>query len=93
VWLGVVSLCLVQCVDVLGVTVVVAALPAMLADLRAPAVAASLIAAGYAMFFGGLLMVGARLGDRFRHRRIILAGLAVLAAAAVVGATAGRWPR
>lgn len=41
VWLGVVSLCLVQFVDVLGVTVVVTALPAMLADLRAPPDAAS----------------------------------------------------
>jgi hypothetical protein len=59
---GVVSLCLVQFVDVLGVTVIVTALPAMLADLRAPAGAASLISAGYAMFFGGLLMLGARLG-------------------------------
>ena len=72
VWLGVVSLCLVQFVDVLGVTVMVTALPAMLADLHASAAAASLISTGYAMFFGGLLMLGARLGDRFGHRRIIL---------------------
>ena len=89
VWLGVVSLCLVQFVDVLGVTVVVTALPAMLADLRAPPDAASLISTGYAMFFGGLLMLGARLGDRFGHRRVILTSLAVFAVAAVVGATAG----
>src|ERR1700761_8433433 len=86
--LGVASLCLVQFVDVLGVTVVVTALPAMLADLRAPAGAASLISTGYAMCFGGLLMLGARLGDRRGHRRVILAGLAVFAAAAVLGATA-----
>jgi MFS family permease len=49
---------------------------------------ASLISAGYAMFFGGLLMLGARLGDRAGHRRIILTGLALFALAAVVGATA-----
>lgn len=85
---GVVSLCLVQFVDVLGVTVIVTALPAMLADLRAPADAASLISAGYAMFFGGLLMLGARLGDRIGHRRIIFTGLAIFAIAAAVGATA-----
>jgi len=85
---GVVSLCLVQFVDVLGVTVIVTALPAMLADLRAPAGAASLISAGYAMFFGGLLMLGARLGDRIGHRRIIFTGLAIFAIAAAVGATA-----
>src|SRR5690348_5596279 len=88
VWLGVVSLCLVQFVDVLGVTVVVTALPAMLAGLRAPADAAGLISAGYAMFFGGLLMLGARLGDRFGPRRTIVTGLAIFAVAAVVGATA-----
>src|SRR6201997_2924974 len=88
VWLGVVSLCLVQFVDVLGVTVMVTALPAMLADLRASADAAGLISTGYAMFFGGLLMLGARLGDRFGHRRIILTGLAIFTVAAVVGATA-----
>jgi MFS family permease len=78
----------VQFVDVLGVTVVVTALPAMLTDLDASADAGSLIATGYAMFFGGLLMFGARLGDRFGHRRIVLAGLVVLAVAAVVAATA-----
>ena len=86
--LGVVSLCLVQFVDVLGVTVMVTALPAMLADLRASVDAASLISTGYAMFFGGLLMFGARLGGRYGHRRIIFTGLAIFAVAAVAGATA-----
>jgi MFS family permease len=85
---GVASLCLVQFVDVTGVTVVVTALPDMLADLRATASAGSLVATGYSMFFGGLLMLGARLGDRFGHRRMILLSLAVFAAAAVVAATA-----
>jgi MFS family permease len=88
VWLGVVSLCLVQFVDVLGVTVMVTALPAMLSDLHTSPDAASLISTGYAMFFGGLLMFGARLGDRFGHRRIIFTGLAIFTVAAVVGATA-----
>ncbi|MGH3153228.1 MAG: MFS transporter [Streptosporangiaceae bacterium] len=82
------ALCSVQFVDVLGVTVVVTALPRMLADLRAPASAGSLISGGYAMFFGGLLMLGARLGDRFGHRRTIIASLAVFALAALLGAVA-----
>jgi MFS family permease len=86
--LGVASLCLIQFIDVLGVTVVVTALPAMLSDLGASSDAGSLIATGYAMFFGGLLMFGARLGDRFGHRRVIIAGLAVFAVAAAVAATA-----
>src|SRR6266568_8946199 len=60
--LAITALCAVQFVDVLGVTVVVTALPRMLADLRAPASSGSLVSGGYAMFFGGLLMLGARLG-------------------------------
>jgi MFS family permease len=83
--LAIAALCSVQFADVLGVTVVVTALPRMLADLRAPASSASLVAGGYALFFSGLLMLGARLGDRFGHRRVIIASLAVLA-----GGSAGR---
>src|ERR1700744_4346334 len=81
-------LCSGQVADGLGVTVVVPALPTMLADLHAPASAGPLVAAGYAMFFGGLLMLGARLGDRLGHRRVILASLVVFAAGAAVAATA-----
>ncbi len=81
-------LCLVQVVDVLGVTVVVAALPAMLADLNAPASAATPLATGYAMFFGGLLMLGSRLGDRYGHRRIVMVGLVAFGAASLMAATA-----
>jgi MFS family permease len=86
--LAVAALCLVQFIDVLGVTVVVTALPAMLASLHSSSASSTLVATGYAMFFGGLLMLGARLGDRFGHRRTILAGLAVLAVGGVVAATA-----
>jgi MFS family permease len=87
--LAITALCSVQFVDVLGVTVVVTALPRMLADLNAPASAGSLVSGGYAIFFGGLLMLGARLGDRLGHRRTITASLAVFAAGALLGAMAG----
>lgn len=81
-------MCLLQFVDVLGVTVVVTALPRMLVDLHAPASSGGLVVTGYAAAFGGLLMFGARLGDRFGHRRAIVVSLVVLAGASVVGATA-----
>jgi MFS family permease len=84
---AVAALCLVQFMDVLGVTVVVTALPAMLSSLHADQSASTLIATGYAMFFGGLLMLGARLGDRYGHRRTILVSLGVFAAGAAVAAT------
>jgi MFS family permease len=81
-------LCLIQFVDVLGVTVVVIALPSMLRDLGAPAAAAGPVVTGYAMFFGGLLMFGARLGDRYGHRRVLVYGLAVFAVASLLGGIA-----
>jgi MFS family permease len=87
--MAVAALCLVQFMDVLGVTVVVTSLPAMLSSLHAAQSDSSLIATGYAMCFGGLLMLGARLGDRYGHRRTILASLGVFAAGAAVAATSG----
>lgn len=83
------ALCLVQFVDVLGVTVVVTALPRMSADLGAGPAEATAVVTAYATAFGGLLLVGARLGDRIGHRRVLLAALAVFGAASVLGAVAG----
>jgi MFS family permease len=86
---AVAALCLVQAVDVLGVTVLIAALPAILAGLRAPPSMAGVLATSYAMAFGGLLMLGARLGDRLGSRRVLLAGLFAFAgASALAGAAA-----
>lgn len=82
------ALCGVQFVDVLGVTVVITALPRMIADLGATAAEGTAVVTAYAMFFGGLLMVAARVGDRVGHRRTILWALAVFAAASAVGALA-----
>lgn len=86
-------LCLVQFVDVLGVTSATTAIPAILAGLGAPASAAGPLATVYAMFFGGVLILGARLGDRFGHRRILLTGVTLFGAVSVLGATAGLWGR
>src|SRR4029450_10670289 len=82
------ALCLVQFVDVLGVTVVVTALPEMLADVGGSGADGTLVATGYAMFFGGLLMFGARLGDRVGHRRTILLSRLVFAGGSLLAATA-----
>ena len=59
----------------LGVTVLIAALPSILGSLRAPPAMAGVLASSYAMTFGGLLMLGARLGDRLGPRRVLLGGL------------------
>ncbi|WP_136519366.1 MFS transporter [Cellulomonas telluris] len=84
-----VTLCLVQLVDVLGVTVVVTTLPSMLRDLGASAGEGTFVVTAYAMFFGGLLLVAARLGDRLGHRRVLLAAIVLFGLASVLGAVAG----
>jgi MFS family permease len=83
-------LCLVQFVDVLGVTAAIIAIPSMLEGVGASDAAAGPIATAYAMFFGGLLVVGARLGHRYGHVRILLSGLLVFAVAGGTGALAGQ---
>src|ERR1700748_767900 len=83
---AVAALCAVQFLDVLGVTVVVSALPKMLESVNASPSSGSLVATGDAMFFGGLLMFGARLGDRIGHRRVILLSLVASASGAVLAA-------
>jgi MFS family permease len=81
----VVALCLVQFVDVLVVTSATTAIPAVLADLEAPASAAGPVAIAYPAAFGGLLVLGGRLGDRFGPRRVLLCGLVVFTLAGLAG--------
>ncbi|MEU8234286.1 MFS transporter [Actinoplanes sp. NPDC048967] len=81
-------LCGIQFVDVLGVTSGITALPAMLSGVSAPPAATPVLATVYAMFFGGLLVLGARLGDRYGHRRVLLLGCAAFALVSLVGASA-----
>lgn len=84
-----VALCGVQFVDVLGVTSAVTAIPAMLAGVSAPPEATPVLATAYAMFFGALLVLGARLGHRYGHRRVLLVGIAAFVLVSIVGALAG----
>lgn len=81
-------LCGVQFLDVLGVTSAITAVPAILRGLRAPAVSAPVVTSAYAACFGGLLVLGARLGDRFGPRRVLAVGTVVFIVAGVLGGTA-----
>jgi MFS family permease len=85
---AVMVLCLVQFVDVLGVTELITAMPRILSSLPAPQSAASLLLTAYAMCFGGLLLLGARLGDRIGHRRTLLIGIAAFFAGSLIAAAA-----
>jgi MFS family permease len=60
----------------------------MLAELGATPAEGTVVVTAYAMFFGGLLMVASRAGDRFGHRRTVHAGLGLFAVASALGAIA-----
>jgi MFS family permease len=81
-------LCLVQFVDVLGVTSAVTAIPAMLRGVGADSSLAGPLATAYAMFFGGLLVLGARMGQKYGHRRVLVLGLLLFVTASTIGALA-----
>ncbi|WP_433380164.1 MFS transporter [Actinoplanes sp. CA-142083] len=76
---------MVQFVDVMGVTSAVVAIPSMIRAVHGSDALAAPLATAYAMFFGGLLVLGARLAQKFGHRRLLMAGLAVFAVAGVIG--------
>jgi EmrB/QacA subfamily drug resistance transporter len=62
--------------EIVDLTIVNTALPAIKSDLGAGAEAAQWVVAGYALSFALLLMAGGRLGDSFGYRRIFLIGVA-----------------
>lgn len=81
-------LCGIQFVDVLGATVVITALPRMLADLGATTGQGIAVVTAYSMAFGGFLMVASRVGDRVGHRCIVVASLAIFGIAAALATVA-----
>jgi MFS family permease len=85
----VLTLCGVQFVDVMGVTIVVTALPRMVADLGGGNAGATAVVTAYATVFGGLLMVASRIGDRHGHRRVLLFSLAGFTVSSALAGLAG----
>jgi MFS transporter, DHA2 family, methylenomycin A resistance protein len=72
----------------LNATMIVVALPHVMADLHAGAGASSLLVTGYLVVMAVLPGAGGRLGDRLGRRTALLAGLGVFAAAALGAALA-----
>lgn len=62
--------------EIVDLTIINTALPAIQADFGADAAASQWIIAGYALAFALLLMAGGRLGDTFGYRRMFLWGVA-----------------
>ena len=84
---------------ILDVAIVNVALPSIKSDLGFSQASLQWVISAYAIFFGGALLLGGRLGDLLGRRRLFVAGLAVFARqlaalrARLVGSVADRVPR
>ena len=77
-----------QLMVVLDSTIANIALPYIKADLGFTDSSLTWVVTGYALAFGGLLLLGGRLGDLYGRRRIFMAGLVVFALASLLGGIA-----
>ena len=69
----------------LDLSVMNVGLPSIQAALGFGAGSLSWVIHAYALTFGGLLLLGGRLADRYGRRRMLLVGLALFAAASLAG--------
>ena len=74
-----------QLMVVLDGTITNIALPYIGSDLNIDQANLSWIVTGYALAFGGLLLLGGRLGDLYGRRRIFMTGLTLFAVASLIG--------
>ncbi|MFB7874097.1 MFS transporter [Nocardia sp. NPDC056064] len=77
-----------QLMIILDVTVMNVALPAIRADLGFSAVGLSWVLDAYTLAFGGLLLLGGRLGDLCGRRRMFLVGVGIFTVASLLGGAA-----
>src|ERR671917_865143 len=83
-----VLLCCASFVAVLDLTIVAIALPSMRRELGFTGGDAQWILTGYALSFGGLLLLMGRAGDLYGRRRLFVGGLAVFGVASLLGGLA-----
>ena len=76
-WLALYILCLGVLMIVLDSTIVNVALPSIREDLQFSETSLVWVVNAYLLTFGGLLLLGGRLGDVLGHRRVFLGGLAL----------------
>ncbi len=81
-----------QLMIILDLTVVNIALPHIQHGLGFSAASLSWVLNAYSLTFGGLLLLGGRLGDILGRRRVFMAGLAIFTLASLVGGLATSAP-
>lgn len=86
--LGIAIVLSAQLMFILDATVVNVALPKIDADLGFGPASLSWVLSGFTLAFGGLLLLGGRLGDVYGRRRLFLGGVAFFTLASLLGGLA-----
>ncbi|WP_108462824.1 MFS transporter [Devosia naphthalenivorans] len=87
-WLALALLCAAQFIVILDTSIIGVALPAMQTDLGFTPESLSWIFNAYVIAFGGLLLLGGKLGDIFGARRMFMLGFAILTGASLLAGLA-----
>tara|TARA_R110001592_G_scaffold10110_2_gene52759 strand:+ start:19308 stop:20726 length:1419 start_codon:yes stop_codon:yes gene_type:complete len=87
-WAALALLCAAQFIVILDTSIIGVALPAIQTDLGFSASGLSWIFNAYVIAFGGLLLLGGRLGDLLGARRIFTIGFAILTSASLLAGLA-----
>jgi EmrB/QacA subfamily drug resistance transporter len=82
-WAALYVLCLGSLMIVLDATIVNVALPSIRADLGFSETSLAWVVNAYLLTYGGLLLLGGRLGDLFGHRRLFLFGITLFTVASL----------
>ncbi|MDR7307300.1 DHA2 family efflux MFS transporter permease subunit [Rhodoferax saidenbachensis] len=82
-WSALVLLCLGELMIVLDTTIVNVALPSIQADLRFSETALVWVVNAYMLTFGGLMLLGGRLGDLYGQRKLFVAGIVLFTLASL----------
>ncbi|CAH1207734.1 putative MFS-type transporter EfpA [Paenibacillus auburnensis] len=92
-WWALIVLSLAQFLVVLDASIVNIALPSLGTDLQMNTNMLSWVITAYVLPFGGLLLLGGRLADRYGHRRLFIIGVAGFSLASGVAglAQSGTW--
>jgi EmrB/QacA subfamily drug resistance transporter len=83
-WIALAVLVTAQFMVILDVAVVNVALPSIKSDLHFSEQGLQWVVTAYAIVFGGVLLLGGRLGDVLGRRRILIAGLVVFAVSSLL---------
>ena len=86
--LALLLICIAQLMVVLDATIANIALPYIKTDLNIADANLQWVVTGYALAFGGLLLLGGRLGDLYGRRRVFMIGLVIFAIASGLGGLA-----